>query len=107
MSKSTTKVASATSAAAAMTTPAQLERLGGHLRKLRLLKSGERLECQSAFNRDPRSARKKDPGWGARRRCAEPSGVAQRIAVARLRRWLFQARFLKRQESFPVSRMSQ
>jgi hypothetical protein len=39
MSKSTTKVASAASAAAAMTTPAQLERLGGHLRKLRLLKS--------------------------------------------------------------------
>ena len=31
--------------AAAMTTPAQLERLGEHLRKLRLLKSGERLEA--------------------------------------------------------------
>jgi len=30
---------------AAMTTPAQLERLGEHLRKLRLLKSGERLEA--------------------------------------------------------------
>ena len=29
----------------AMTTPAQLERLGEHLRKLRLLKSGERLEA--------------------------------------------------------------
>ena len=28
-----------------MTTPAQLERLGEHLRKLRLLKSGERLEA--------------------------------------------------------------
>ncbi|MBL8319640.1 MAG: IS21-like element helper ATPase IstB [Burkholderiaceae bacterium] len=28
-----------------MTTPAQLERLGAHLRKLRLLKSGERLEA--------------------------------------------------------------
>jgi TusA-related sulfurtransferase len=35
----------AASAAAAMTTPAQLERLGEHLRKLRLLKSGERLEA--------------------------------------------------------------
>ena len=32
-------------APAAMTTPAQLERLGEHLRKLRLLKSGERLEA--------------------------------------------------------------
>jgi DNA replication protein DnaC len=31
--------------AAALTTPAQLERLGEHLRKLRLLKSGERLEA--------------------------------------------------------------
>ena len=31
--------------ASAMTTPAQLERLGEHLRKLRLLKSGERLEA--------------------------------------------------------------
>jgi DNA replication protein DnaC len=29
----------------AMVTPAQLERLGEHLRKLRLLKSGERLEA--------------------------------------------------------------
>jgi hypothetical protein len=33
------------SAGAAMTTPAQLERLGEYLRKLRLLKSGERLEA--------------------------------------------------------------
>lgn len=32
-------------AASAMTTPAQIERLGEHLRKLRLLKSGERLEA--------------------------------------------------------------
>ena len=30
---------------AGVTTPAQLERLGEHLRKLRLLKSGERLEA--------------------------------------------------------------
>ena len=34
-----------TGAPAAMTTPAQIERLGEHLRKLRLLKSGERLEA--------------------------------------------------------------
>ena len=34
-----------TAAAASMTTPAQIERLGEHLRKLRLLKSGERLEA--------------------------------------------------------------
>jgi DNA replication protein DnaC len=47
MSKSATikPVSAAASAAAAMTTPAQLERLGEHLRKLRLLKSGERLEA--------------------------------------------------------------
>lgn len=47
MSKSTTKTAAsaATAAAVTMTTPAQLERLGEHLRKLRLLKSGERLEA--------------------------------------------------------------
>ena len=46
MSRSTTKtVSAAASAAAAMTTPAQLERLGEHLRKLRLLKSGERMEA--------------------------------------------------------------
>jgi len=44
MSRSKT-TASATAAAAAMTTPAQLERLGEHLRKLRLLKSSERLEA--------------------------------------------------------------
>src|SRR5688572_11977947 len=54
MSKSATKTASAAAtAAAAMTTPAQLERLGEHLRKLRLLKSGERLEAllqQAAAN---------------------------------------------------------
>lgn len=30
---------------AAMSSPAQLDRLGEHLRKLRLLKSGERLEA--------------------------------------------------------------
>jgi hypothetical protein len=36
------------SAGAAMTTPAQLERLGEYLRKLRLLKSGERLEALDA-----------------------------------------------------------
>lgn len=57
MSRSTTKPASpAASVGAAMTTPAQLERLGEHLRKLRLLKSGERLEAllqQAAANELP------------------------------------------------------
>lgn len=42
--KAATKKAS-TQAGGALTTPAQLERLGEHLRKLRLLKSGERLEA--------------------------------------------------------------
>ena len=47
MSRSTAKAAStaAIATAAIMTTPAQLERLGEHLRKLRLVKSGERLEA--------------------------------------------------------------
>jgi hypothetical protein len=47
MSRNTTKLApaAAIAAAASMTTPAQLERLGEHLRKLRLLKIGERLEA--------------------------------------------------------------
>jgi DNA replication protein DnaC len=45
MSRTTTRQETATAAAAAMTTPAQIERLGEHLRKLRLLKSGERLEA--------------------------------------------------------------
>jgi hypothetical protein len=58
MSRSTTKSAAsaATAAAVTMTTPAQLERLGEHLRKLRLLKSGERLEAllqQAAANELP------------------------------------------------------
>lgn len=43
MSKSATKTTSV--APAAMTTHAQVERLGKHPRKLRLLKSGERLEA--------------------------------------------------------------
>lgn len=42
--KAATKKASA-QVGGALTTPAQLERLGEHLRKLRLLKSGERLEA--------------------------------------------------------------
>ncbi len=51
MSMSTTKVASATSAAAAMTTPAQLERLGGHLRKLRWQKTGSVAPAQMGGHR--------------------------------------------------------
>lgn len=46
MSRNTSKTTSvAVGAAAAMTTPVQLERLGEHLKKLRLLKSSERLEA--------------------------------------------------------------
>ena len=39
------KIATAAVPPSAMTSPAQIERLGEHLRKLRLLKSGERLEA--------------------------------------------------------------
>jgi DNA replication protein DnaC len=46
VSRNPTKAASALNAAgAAMASPAQIERLGEHLRKLRLLKSAERLEA--------------------------------------------------------------
>jgi DNA replication protein DnaC len=46
MSRHAIKATSAVNtAAAAMTSPAQIERLGEHLRKLRLLKSAERLEA--------------------------------------------------------------
>jgi DNA replication protein DnaC len=47
------KVIARSAVPSAMTSPAQLERLGEHLRKLRLLKSGERLEAmlqQAAAN---------------------------------------------------------
>ena len=53
MNKTATKL---TTVPPAMTTPAQLERLGEHLRKLRLLKSGERLEAllqQAAAQEQP------------------------------------------------------
>jgi DNA replication protein DnaC len=45
MSRAAVTPAKAAPMGAAVTTPAQLERLGEHLRKLRLLKSGERLEA--------------------------------------------------------------
>ena len=46
MTRQAIRAASAANAAgAAMTSPAQIERLGEHLRKLRLLKSAERLEA--------------------------------------------------------------
>ncbi len=45
MSRAAAHSAKAAPMGAAVATPAQLERLGEHLRKLRLLKSGERLEA--------------------------------------------------------------
>jgi len=63
--------------------------------------------CQSAHNRDPGSACKRDPLLAdARRRCAKPSRSA---AHRRRARWVtgVQARFLNRQLSLPVSMISQ
>jgi hypothetical protein len=85
MSKSTTKVASAASAAAAMTTPAQLERLGGHLRKLRLLKSGERLEAllQHAAANDLPYAEFLEQVLGEEVAAKTSKNIAMRTAMAR------------------------
>lgn len=85
MSKNTSKAVSAATAAAAMTTPAQLERLGGHLRKLRLLKSGERLEAllQHAAANDLPYAEFLDQALGEEVAAKTSKNIAMRTAMAR------------------------
>lgn len=86
MSKSTGKaVSAATAAAAAMTTPAQLERLGEHLRKLRLLKSGDRLEAlrQHAAAHDLPYAEFLEQVLGEEVAAKTAKNVAMRTAMAR------------------------
>jgi len=69
----------------AMTTPAQLERLGEHLRKLRLLKSGERLEAllQEAAARELPYAEFLDQVLGEEVAAKTSKNIAMRTAMAR------------------------
>jgi DNA replication protein DnaC len=86
MSRSATKtVSAAASAAAAMTTPAQLERLGEHLRKLRLLNSGERLEAmlQHAAAQELPYAEFLEQVLGEEVAAKMSKNIAMRTAVAR------------------------
>lgn len=86
MSKLTTKTVSATlGAAAAMTTPAQLERLGEHLRKLRLLKSSERLEAllQHAAGHELPYAEFLEQVLGEEVAAKASKNIAMRTAMAR------------------------
>jgi len=86
MSKNTSQAVSAAAAAAAMTTPAQLERLGGYLRKLRLLKSGERLEAllQHAAAHDLPYAEFLEQVLGEEVAAKTSKNIAMRTAMARL-----------------------
>src|SRR5690606_7589338 len=70
----------------AMTTPAQLERLGEHLRKLRLLKSGERLEAmlQYAAAQELPYAEFLEKVLGEEVAAKTSKNIAMRTAMARL-----------------------
>jgi len=70
----------------AMTTPAQLERLGEHLRKLRLFKSGERLEAmlQHAAAHELPYAEFLDQVLGEEVAAKTSKNIAMRTAMARL-----------------------
>ncbi len=69
----------------AMTTPAQLERLGEHLRKLRLLKSGERLEAllQQAAAQELPYAEFLEQVLGEEVAAKATKNIAMRTAMAR------------------------
>jgi DNA replication protein DnaC len=70
---------------AAMTTPAQLDRLAEHLRKLRLLKSGERLEAvlQEAAARELPYAEFLEQVLGEEVAAKTSKNIAMRTAMAR------------------------
>ena len=70
----------------AMTTPAQIERLGEHLRKLRLLKSGERLEAmlQHAAAQELPYAEFLEQVLGEEVAAKASKNIAMRTAMARL-----------------------
>jgi len=70
---------------ATMTTPAQIERLGEHLRKLRLLKSGERLEAllQHAASNELPYAEFLEQVLGEEVAAKTSKNIAMRTAMAR------------------------
>ena len=84
MSRPNVKAAAATMPAA-MTTPAQLDRLAEHLRKLRLLKSGERLEAvlQEAAARELPYAEFLEQVLGEEVAAKTSKNIAMRTAMAR------------------------
>jgi len=75
----------ATRTPTAMTTPAQIERLGEHLRKLRLLKSGERLEAllQHAASQELPYAEFLEQILGEEVAAKTTKNIAMRTAMAR------------------------
>ena len=81
----TAALAMSGAAPGAMTTPAQLERLAEHLRKLRLLKSGERLEAmlQDAAERELPYAQFLEQLLGEEVAAKTGKNVAMRTAMAR------------------------
>ena len=77
--------ARAAAAGSAIATPAQLERLGEHLRKLRLIKSGERLEAllQEAASRELPYAEVLEQVLGEEVAAKTSKNIAMRTAMAR------------------------
>ena len=97
MAKSAMRIAPSS----AMTTPAQIERLGEHLRKLRLLKSGERLEAllqQAASNELP-YAEFLEQILGEEVAAKTTKNIAMRTAMARFP-------FVKPLETFDFAQMN-
>jgi DNA replication protein DnaC len=85
MSRSNVKAVPSATMPAAMTTPAQLDRLAEHLRKLRLLKSGERLEAvlQEAAARELPYAEFLEQVLGEEVAAKTSKNIAMRTAMAR------------------------
>jgi DNA replication protein DnaC len=85
MSRANVKAADAATMPAAMSSPAQLERLAEHLRKLRLLKSGERLEAllQDAAARELPYAEFLEQVLGEEVAAKTTKNIAMRTAMAR------------------------
>jgi DNA replication protein DnaC len=85
MSRPNVKAVPAAAMPAAVTTPAQLDRLAEHLRKLRLLKSGERLEAvlQEAAARELPYAEFLEQVLGEEVAAKTSKNIAMRTAMAR------------------------
>jgi DNA replication protein DnaC len=85
MSRAATAVARPATMPSAVSTPAQLERLAEHLRKLRLVKSGERLEAllQEAASRELPYAEFLEQVLGEEVAAKASKNIAMRTAMAR------------------------